>query len=334
MKLSYEIAPENLKTLEIKQILLDKEKFGALTFDQAYLPLHELRKMFVEFQELDYSSKLAPDEVQEIETYKNQLLDYVRRIHLIDPINDPTFNTNVRESLESEIISFCQRVSKVLRNNLVYLRQELSLKNQDQQSLAEAQKAASQAKKQSEEILSLLQSKLEELNSREQQLENKSGEFGAKVLGLHFGSETSDYSTVANKWFVASIIAYILLVLMVVGTAVYYSFFHVGGWGTLTWQEGAAKLFLFAALWYGLTFITRNFNVNSHLAAVNRHRAAVAKTLEDFLASNPSATGEMLKNGTEAMFRHVAIGFITKAEKDSGNPLLEVVNKVVNPRAD
>ncbi len=334
MKLNYEITPENLKILEIKQVLLDKEKFGALTFDRAYLPLHELRKMFVEFQELDYASKLAPDEVQEVENYKNQLLDYVRRVHSIDPTTDPTFNTNVRENLENEIISFCQRVSKVLRNNLVYLRQELALRNQDQQSLAEEQKATVQARKQAEETLSQLQAKLEELTSREQQLENKSGEFGAKALGIHFGTETDNYSDVANKWFVASIVAYLFLVFIVIGIGIYYSFFHGGGWETLTWQEGTAKLFLFAALWYGLTFITRNYNVNSHLAAVNRHRAAVAKTLEDFLASSPSATGEMLKNGTEAMFRHVAIGFITKAEKDSGNPLLEVVNKVVNPKGE
>ena len=36
MKLTYEIIPDNLKIIEIKQIALDKDKFGVLTFDKAY----------------------------------------------------------------------------------------------------------------------------------------------------------------------------------------------------------------------------------------------------------------------------------------------------------
>jgi len=334
MNLKYEINPENLKVLEIKQIALNKDKFGALTFDKAYPQLHELRKMLVEFEDLSYRGLLTSDEITDVDNFRERLLAYVRRINDLNPETDATFNINVRDSLETEIENFCRSTTKSLRNNLVFLRQEASRKSQDQQSLAEEQKAATQARKQAEETLGQLQEKLGELNKREQQLESTSGKIGAKALGIHFGKETSQYQEGADKWFKWAAAAYGVLILCVLGTVIYYTFGKEDGWTALTWQEGAGKLALFAVLWYALSFIVRNYNVNSHLAAVNRHRAAVARTLEDFLTANPPQTGEMLQNGTDAMFKHAAIGFITKAEKDSGNPLLEIVNRIVNPESE
>ncbi|TSD05294.1 MAG: hypothetical protein Greene07147_615 [Parcubacteria group bacterium Greene0714_7] len=334
MNLKYEIKPENLKVLEIKQITLNKDKFGALTFDKAYPKLHEIRKMLVEFEELGYVDLLTSDEVNEVNSLKSQLLHYVQRVNDLNPETDATFNINVRDSLENEIDNFCKGATKQLRANLVFLRQEAARKSTDQQSLAEEQKAATQARKQTEETLNLLQQKLEKLNEREQQLETTSGKVGAKALAIHFNTETILYQGRADGWFKAVVISYLLLVVLTLGIVAYYTWWHQGGWAALTWQEGTAKLALLAVSWYAVSFFIRSYNVNSHLAAVNRHRTAVAGTLEDFLASNPSATGEMLQNGTDAMFKHAAIGFITKAEKDSGNPLLEIVNKITNPKPD
>lgn len=334
MNLKYEIKPENLKVLEIEQIALDKDKFGALTFDRSYPLLHELRKTLVEFEELGFRDLLTADEISDVDNFREKLLNYVVRIHDLNPATDATFNINVRDNLENEIENFYRSTTKHLRGNLVYLRQEAARKSQDQQSLAEEQKAATHARKQAEDTLAQLQQKLEDLNKREKELESTSGKIGAKALGIHFNTETKLYQGRADRWFIGVVISYIVLLLFILGIAAYYTWWHVGGWAGLTWQEGAAKLALFAVLWYAVSFIIRNHNVSSHLAAVNRHRAAVARTLEDFLASNPSATGEMLQNGTDAMFKHTAIGFITKAEKDSGNPLLEIVNKIANPKAD
>ncbi len=334
MNLTYEIKPENLKVLEIKKIALNREKFGALTFDRIYPKLHELRKMLVEFEELGYADLLTTDEIKAVNNLKEKLLKYVQRINDLNPETDATFNINVRNNLENEIDSFCGSATMQLRTNLVFLRQEAARKSQDQQSLAEEQKAASQARKQAEEMLGQLKHELAELGKRKQQLESTSGEVGAKALGIHFKTETGQYQDRADKWLIGAVISYVILIAFVLAVAAYYTWWHVGGWTTLTWQEGAGKLALFAVLWYAVSFIIRNYNVSSHLAAVNRHRTAVAKTLEDFLASNPTATGEMLQNGTEAMFKHAPIGFITKAEKDSGNPLFEIVNKIVNPKSE
>ena len=90
---------------------------------------------------------------------------------------------------------------------------------------------------------------------------------------------------------------------------------------------------IIAALWYRLSFIVKNYNVNSHLAAVNRHRAAVARTLEDFIVAeqqqeNPRLS-EILQNATEAMFKHAPIGFVSKTEKESSAPVLQIVNDLI-----
>lgn len=334
MNLKYEIKPENLKVLEIKQIALNKDKFGALTFDKAYPKLHELRKMLVEFEELGFVDLLTTDEINEINNLKGNLVKYIQKINDLNPETDATFNIYVRDNLEKEIDNFCNTATKKLRTNLVFLRQETARKSTDQQSLAEEQKAATQARKQAEDTLVQLQKKLDELDKREKKIESRSGEIGAKTLGKHFTTETVQYQSRADKWLTLAVTSYGILIVFVLVITAYYTWWNEEGWTTLTWQQGAGKLALFAVLWYAVSFMTRNYNVSSHLAAVNRHRAAVASTLEDFLISSPTRQSEMLKNATEAMFKHAPIGFITKAEKDSGNPLFEIVNKIVNPKSE
>ncbi|MFZ2151830.1 MAG: hypothetical protein WAV09_01835, partial [Minisyncoccia bacterium] len=92
MNLQYEIKPENLKVLEIKQVTLDKEKFGALTFDKTYPLLNELRRILVEFQELGYDTLLTKTEVADVDNQRKRLLTYVQRISDLNPVTDPTFN--------------------------------------------------------------------------------------------------------------------------------------------------------------------------------------------------------------------------------------------------
>jgi hypothetical protein len=334
MELKYDIEPINLDKIEVKEITLDKDKFGSLTFDRAYPQLEGVRNMLVELRNLGYKDSLTPDEANQIDRKEGQLLNFLKRIYELDPATNIDFNKNVRDNVENEIESFYNDTVKSLRNYLTYLRNESILKTIDKSALAESQKIALEIGKQTEALFTEVQHKLRVLEEREKEVEATSGKLGAKILGLHFGTEFEQYQKKANIWFRTAVVAYFLLLIFVIAVTTFYSLGKMGGWENVTWQAGAAKLVLFAALWYGVSFIVRNYNVNSHLAAVNRHRAAVASTLEDFLASNPHATGEMLQNGTEAMFKQAAIGFITKAEKDSGNPLLEIVNKIVNPRSE
>lgn len=234
-------------------------------------------------------------------------------------------------ALEGRIDVFYNSVYQQLPMRILpFLRQEASLSSRDEKALAAEQVAAVQARKQAEDILKQLNKDLSEFTERKKQLENTAEEVGAKALAIYFRNETKGYQDKADEWFKISLYIYVLFIVLVFSIAVYYSLIKDGGWTSLTWQEGVGKLAIFALLWYSLSFVVKNYNVNSHLAAINRHRAAVAGTLEDFLISGASATGEMLQNGTEAMFKHSPVGFITKAEKENSNPLLEIVNKIIS----
>lgn len=336
MKLKYEIKPDNLKVLQIKQIALNKDKFGALTFDKAYPQLHELRKMLVEFDDLGYHNLLTTDEVRDADNFKERLTEYVKRINNLNPETDATFNKNVRDNLENEIDSFYRSTTRHLRSNLVFLRQEAARKSRGGEDLAEQQKAATQAEQKYKELAEKLESRFQELNRQEKELEEKKkqvesmhGELAAVRLAKHFQEEVDKYAQQSKDWIKIRSKFYWGIVIIIIGLAAIY--FYVG-WDKISLQLGVAKIIFLSVLWYGLSFATRNYNINSHLAAVNRHRAAVARTLEDFFESNPEKKSEMLKNATEAMFKHVPVGFVTKAEKDSGNPLFEIVNKIINPK--
>ena len=334
--MKYEIKPENLRNLEIKEIALNKNKFGMLTFDRAYPQLNELRKILVEFEELNYRSLLTTDEVTEVDKFKERLLSFIKKIDDINPGMDANFNKNVRDNLENEIDGFYRSTTKNLRNNLVFLRQEAARKSKGGEDLAEQQKAAVQAEQKYKELAEKLESRFQELGMQEKELDEKKkqvesghGELAAVRLAKYFQEEANKYTNQSENWLKIRsrfywVIIFIILVLIVV--------YFIIGWDKISLQLGIAKIIFLSALWYGLSFATRNYNINSHLAAVNKHRAAVARTLEDFLESNPEKTSEMLKNSTTAMFKHIPVGFVTKAVKDSGNPLLEIVNKIINPK--
>lgn len=174
---------------------------------------------------------------------------------------------------------------------------------------------------------------IEQIKQTKQEVGSAKGERAATRLAVHFEDEAKRYENAANWWSYAAAISYVI-VLATIGT---FAVLYIRDLQTSTqinttvWvSSGIAKLFFAVALWYGMQFIIRNYNVNSHLTAVNRHRAAVASTLEDFMASTPTATGEMLENGTNAMFKHITIGFISKNDGTTNNPVTEIINTVAS----
>ncbi|RMF97967.1 MAG: hypothetical protein D6734_01045 [Candidatus Schekmanbacteria bacterium] len=336
MKLRYEIKPENLKVLEIKKIALNKDKFGALTFDKAYPQLHKLRKMLVEFEELDYQNLLTSDEVREVDSIKQRLMNYIKRINDLNPETDASFNKNVRDQIESEIDSFYRTATRQLRSNLVFLRQEAARKSQDQQSLAEEQRAAMQARKQYEELHKQLKGELELLQKQKGEIEKAHGEIASKYLAAQFNKQAKEYEDEAKKWLLLrNRLYWVLICIIGLNFLAYLSLFILDkGWNIglppreiFTVEYGLVKLALLAVISYGIGFASKNYNVNSHLSAINKHRRNVAQTLEDFLATNPDRKTEMLRQATEAMFRHVSIGYIRREKQKDNGPIYEIINK-------
>lgn len=326
------ISNENVLSVDVSAIAHDR-RFSELTFANSRKKLPKIQKWLIEANELGAEDLLIDIDRILIADIVADLIQYLQNLLTFEVRTTEATASSEHVNLENQIETFYNSVYQQLPMRILpFLRQETALNSKDERALASEQKAAAQARKQAEDILKILDNKLQEFNEREKQLENTAGKVGAKALAIHFSKETEGYQNKADFWFKVGGRIYVLFILIVLSVAGYYSFIKAGSWTSLTWQEVLGKLAIFALFWYALSFVVKNYNVNSHLAAINRHRAAVAGTLQDFLISGTPDTGEMLQNGTDAMFKNSPVGFITKAEKENSNPLLEVVNKIISPK--
>jgi hypothetical protein len=312
-----DILQQPLEKMDIKSLAVDSERFGPLGFEKSLPVLETLREVFVDFAKFGYETRLPSNLTEFFRRDRERFTEYLIRLSNFDLRSDPDFRSK-HDSFENEIQSFYQDFFQRYGFWITYFRQDTERKSADRKAVEKERELLMEARKQSEALLE----ELKKLKEEKERLQSTKGEVAAKKLAIHFKSEAEKYQSAARKWFFFIVIGYLGIIWAVICHT------RFDNWAGISWQSAVSKGVFFAALWYGLSFLIRNYNINSHLAAVNRHRTAVANTLEDFLASGPSATGEMLQNGTQAMFKNVSIGFVGKAEKDSGNPILEIVNKV------
>lgn len=320
---------ENVLTVDVPKIALD-DRFGSLKFENASKKLTRIQEYLIEAKDLNYTELLIPNQASQVTNYISRLAQYLARIQSFD-VGSATGNPKAEhDSYENEIDGFYNEVYEaLLMKYLPFLRDQRRRENPDERKLDKEVQQASQLRIELEKELSKVRADIEQIRNTKQEVGSAKGERAAVHLALYFKKEADKYENTANRWYRLVCWGYgIILVFIVIFTLLYACNVL-----TLTWQTGLPKVILAGALWYGLSFIIRNYNVNSHLAAVNRHRAAVAETLDDFLASNPEASGEMLRNATDAMFKHTLIGFVSKNDgPSSNNPMYEIINNVLGPK--
>jgi len=325
---------DQIKKIDIKSLALNKEKLGVLIFEQSWSKLEELRSLFLEFIDLDYKKNLSRDEIQSIDDSLNQFWRFLQRLEQFN-IELPNAK-QIHDGFEKEVENFYHNTTKNLRTSLIYLRQEAARKSQDQRSLAEEQKAATKAKKQYEELYEQLKNQLESLQKQKKEIEVAHGEVATKYLATQFDKQAREYEENAKIWLGRRNKLYLLLLgIIIANFSVYILFFILYKTGKInlppheifTLEYGFVKLALLAILSYGVGFASKNYNINSHLAAINKHRRNVAQTLEDFLSTNPDRKTEMLRQATEAMFKHVSVGYIKREEQKDNGPIYEIINK-------
>ncbi len=344
MNLKYELVPENLKTIEIKQIFLDKEKFGALTFDKSYETAHNTRKMLVEIQELGYRDKLTINEVRQIENDINRLLQLVNEVFSKNPETDPNFNINVRNSLDDSIINTCQDIQVRLREKLVYLRQELALSKPESRDLQEEQKELTKIRTEYEKTLSDLQKKIEALTVEKKTIENTQGEIAATRFGKHFEDQSNEYDVVAEEWLLKR--DNILLVLEIVISVNFLAYIIIFiGWKAGWWfnfppssfftiDYAVIKISGILLLSYILSFNSKNYSINKNLSTKNKHRKNVADTVNSFLESttDQDLKSQILKEGAEAMFKDGGTGYLGKMNEKDHSPIEQITYIMPNKK--
>lgn len=344
MQLKYEITPENLKNLEIKQIFLDKDKFGVLTFDRSYPVAQATRKMLVELEDLGYKEVLTRSEIQAIESDTQHLVNLIREVSNKNPANDPSFNINVRNDLENNIVASSEGIQQRSRDKLVFLRQELALSKPESQDLQKEQKELSKIRIEYEKALLDLKVRFDALNEKKEEIENTQGEIAATRFGKHFDAQSTEYETQANDW-LEKRDAVLRILFGVIGANFIVYFYLFLAWKLSWWPHFAPsdfftvdyaviKVTLVLLLSHVLAFNSKNYSISRNLMVRNKHRKNVADTINNFLESNSDSEtkSQIIKQGAESMFKAEESGYLGKINQKDHSPIEQVTYILPNKK--
>lgn len=335
-----EITRENIKKINIKELALSP-KFGSLTFEKSYKKLEKIQKWLTEFIELDYKNELPENVSTSIDNHIDQFINHLKWLEQFDIATISNAKAE-HDAFEARIESFYNTIFNTLVvNHLDFLRQEVELKSKDKQKIQNEQKELQQLRKQSEGLVKQLTEEREKIQNETIRIESAKGERAAARFGKHFENQVKENREAAQKWLELRNKFFLAIFWVIIANLIIYFYLFIANkvnWWPyfppkdfFTIEYGIVKFALLALLSYGVAFCSRNYNIQSNQATSNQHRKNVADTLTDFLNSNPQPEdrAELIKQGTETMFKHLPIGYIPKIESKDDGPIASIFNTIL-----
>ncbi len=337
-----QITTENVLSVDIKKLALNSD-FGKMIFENANIKLTKIQNWLKEAKDLEYEKLLIEKDKKQIITFINQLIEHLEWLRNFD-IGNVSNTQAEHDNFDNRINSYYDTVyQNLVMKYLPFLREEKRRQNPNEKKLEEEVRNVSQLRKNLEKELENVKIDIEKIRTTGKEVGSAKGTRATLDTGKHFNDEVTRYEKLAKVWLISAVFCYfvIIVVLFWLGSETFSYLEKLikssnnpeTSYISSIWGVVVSKLVILATLWYGLSFVIKNYNVNSHLASVNRHRATVAKTLEDFISAEQQQEkprlSEMLQNATEAMFKNAPIGFISKTEKETGNPVLQIVNDIM-----
>lgn len=333
------ITEENALKVDVLGIAQDR-RFAELKFENARKKLPKIQKWIIEANELGAQSLLIESDKSTLASLKQQLIQHLENLLTFEIRTTNDTAVQEHDTLENQIDAFYNQVYQHLPMRILpFLRQETARSTSDVKELEKQRKAAAQAQRDYEKLKEQISKELEDIKARRSEVEQEQGEFVAVGLGKDFGDQAGDYQTKADRWLekrnlwlrilFAVIGANILLFfILTIGSLVDEYFWSPNDIFTI--QYGLTKLALLLLLSYAIGFSSRNYNINSGLAATNRHRKNVAEVLMNALSSplTDEAKGEVVRIATSEMFKHLSIGYINKEYQSDSGPILEVIKRI------
>ncbi len=333
------ITTENVLTVDIPSIAQDR-RFAELKFENARKKLPKVQKWLVEANELGAQELLNADDKNAIQNLARQLIQHLDRLLTFEIRTTNDTASNEHTVLENQIENFYNSAyQKLPKDVLPFLRQETARATSDVKELEKQRKSAAQAQRDYEGLKEQIAKELEDIRARRSEVENEQGEFVAIGLGRDFGDQAELYQKKADKWleqrntwlkFLFGVIGanIILYYILLVGHLVNVDFTSPDK--VFSIQYGVVKFALLLLLSYAIGFCSRNYNINSGLAATNRHRKNVAEVLLSALSSSLTgdAKGELVRLAATEMFKHLSVGYINKEHQSDSGPILEVIRRV------
>lgn len=337
--MSEKITTENVFDIDVPALALDS-RFGSLVFENANKKLGKAQSFLKEVYDLRHQELLNDNDIKQVGNLTNKLVEHLEWLRNFD-IGTVSNAKQEHDNFEIRIDGLYNDIyGHVLMRILPFLREERRRENPDEKQLDEEVKKAVQIRAELETELRGIREETQKIRTTNKEVGSAKGQRAAVQMAAHFDKEAGRYAIFARYWLWGVVVGYVIIMSVLVWLGVIAASYmqqivslsytvNTGG----IWSAVISKLVILAALWFGLSFVIKNYNVNSHLAAVNRHRAAVARTLEDFIAvqlqQEKPRLSEVLRNATDAMFKNVPVGFVSKTERDQGNPVLQIVNDLM-----
>ncbi|MEA2112521.1 MAG: hypothetical protein U9P50_00920 [Patescibacteria group bacterium] len=340
MTTTEQITTENVLETDIKALAMNSD-FGKMVFENANKKLTKAQNWLEEAKDLEYDKLLeVGTDKNKIKSFIDQLITHLEWLRNFDIGTVPNAQAE-HDNFEGRVDSYYNSVyQEMVMKYLPFLREEKRRQNPQEKELEAEVRKVSQLRTSLEKELEKVKTDTEKIRKTGKEVGSAKGTRATVGTGQHFGNEVMRYEKLAKIWLILAVIGYAIIIGILIWLGI-KTFSYVENLIELSknpeasyissiWGVVVSKLVILATLWYGLSFIIKNYNVNSHLASINRHRATVAKTLEDFISAEQQQEkprmSEMLQNATEAMFKNAPIGFISKTEKETGNPVLQIIN--------
>lgn len=337
----------DLRKINIKELAFDQNRYGPLVFSEAAPMLEHLQKIFIEFDDLVSTEHLTSQQIIEIKGLRKEYLKILEELASFDmktAENPSQFHQRLTRAVDALNNSVGSRIIPFL----TYSRQE-NEKNIDKVELEQRKKDAIKAKKEYDSMTEqmmlhkkVVESKLKELEGRHEQVSSAHGQIAATELSHLFSDEAEFHVNEARSWqqkrkrmilFTEFAIFFNVTIYIILLFSHEISETRMSPEEFFTPTYGLLKLAAFSVASYIVAFSTRNYKIHMNLAMMNRHRRNVGQTLNDYLGTNPTPEdrGVMVRQGAEALFKHLPQGYITKIEQTSDrSPLNDVINTIVN----
>lgn len=319
---------DSVKEINIEDIC-SNSNFGELNFKSIIDLLKLMVSEIVELENLDYKSNLTQSEVNQIDSARNNLKNYIDQIKNFS-ISQPNASS-VRDGIINNLKSYYENsFASQTRQPLLYLRDKVRLNTKNSET--EYRKLASELQK----LVTEVKSEKEKLKIDQDSIRQERGIVSSQYLSEFFNKESDEAKVESNnkkKLFNQLISGLGLLVIIIF--VIYLLFVRKVADNSLKIEYGVISATLVAVVFFYIRVILREYNITKHIQVSNKHRANVASTLEGLLSQtnqDPELKSSMVKEASVAIFQSDSTGYLTKDQIEISTPVKEVVNTVMTQR--
>ena len=164
-----------------------------------------------------------------------------------------------------------------------------------------------------------------------QAVKDQAAEAGVATNAQIFLTDSSNHSTVANKWLIATIcMSSITLVVAVIFVII--SFIYKPESTPVAIQYVVSKIILLSTLSFGIFWCARNYKSSKHNETLNKHRANALMTFRAFVegSGDPQIKEAILLQAAQAAFVNRPTGYEGhEKESQTINPVVEILGKSI-----